>query len=53
MVYVIADWETSTKTSYGRKANPFDKDNYVVAWGLKYKGKSLSTITCSRCQIIG
>ena len=39
MVYVIADWETSTKTSYGRKANPFDKDNYVVAWGLKYKGK--------------
>ncbi len=40
MVYVVADWETSTKTSYGRKANPFDKDNYVVAWGLKYRGKA-------------
>lgn len=30
------DWETSTKVSYGRKANPFDKDNYVVVYGVKY-----------------
>lgn len=36
---VIADWETTTKMSYKRKANPFDKDNRVVAWGLRRLGK--------------
>ena len=30
------DWETTTKTSYKRKANPYDADNFVVIWGLKY-----------------
>lgn len=36
MSIAVIDWETSTKQSYGRKANPFDKDNYVVAYGVKY-----------------
>lgn len=35
MSVLILDWETTTKTSYGRKANPFDKSNFVVAYGIK------------------
>jgi DNA polymerase I-like protein with 3'-5' exonuclease and polymerase domains len=30
------DLETTTKKSYGRKANPLDLDNKIVAIGLKY-----------------
>lgn len=37
MAYLILDLETSTYTSYGRKANPFDSRNYIVSWGLKYQ----------------
>lgn len=33
MKYTVWDTETSTKTSYKRKGNPFDPDNYVVANG--------------------
>lgn len=36
MKYTVWDVETSTKTSYKRKANPFDADNYVVANGWKF-----------------
>lgn len=36
-MYVVLDLETSTKTSFGRKANPFDPDNYVVSTGLLYQ----------------
>lgn len=42
MSIVIADWETTTKMSYKRKANPFDKDNRVVCWGLRKLGKENS-----------
>lgn len=33
MKYVCWDLETSTRTEYKRKANPFSKENYVVASG--------------------
>ncbi len=35
MSYLILDLETTIKKSYGRTANPFDKDNRIVAIGLK------------------
>jgi len=42
--YVVLDLETSTKESYGRIANPFDKDNYIVSTGLKYSdGRKIKT----------
>jgi DNA polymerase I-like protein with 3'-5' exonuclease and polymerase domains len=42
--YVVLDLETSTKESYGRIANPFDKDNYIVSMGLKYSnGRRIKT----------
>ena len=37
--YAIWDIETSIKTSYKRKANPFDPENIVVASGYKFKGQ--------------
>lgn len=37
MSYLIYDKETTTKSSYHRKANPFDKDNWVVAQGYKHR----------------
>lgn len=44
MAYLIFDLETSTYSSYGRKANPFDERNYIVSWGLKYQnGKKILT----------
>jgi len=44
MAYLIFDLETSTYSSYGRKANPFDKRNYIVSWGLKYQdGRKILT----------
>ncbi len=33
MQYTVWDLETSTRTEYKRKANPFSADNYVVAQG--------------------
>ena len=42
--YAVLDLETSTKESYGRIANPFDKDNYIVSTGIKYSnGKKIKT----------
>ena len=44
MGYLVLDLETSTYSSYGRKANPFDERNYIVSWGLKYQdGRKLLT----------
>lgn len=44
MGYLVLDLETSTYSSYGRKANPFDDRNYIVSWGLKYQnGKKILT----------
>lgn len=43
-MYLVLDLETSTKTSFGRKANPFDPDNYVVSTGLLYQdGRRIKT----------
>lgn len=36
-MYCVIDKETSIYESFGRKANPFDHRNYVVANGLKYQ----------------
>lgn len=37
MSYVTWDIETTTRTSFKRKANPFDPENYVVMSGYKFK----------------
>jgi len=36
-MYCVIDLETSIYESYGRRANPFDARNYIVASGLKYQ----------------
>lgn len=38
MSYTTFDIETTTTTSFKRKANPFDKRNWVVTYGFKNKG---------------
>ncbi|UCR81409.1 DNA-directed DNA polymerase [Brevundimonas phage AA] len=38
MSYVIWDLETTIRTSFKRKANPFDRDNFVVMQGYKRFG---------------
>lgn len=38
MSYATWDTETTIKTSFKRKANPFDKDNWVVTHAYKKKG---------------
>lgn len=38
MSYTTWDIETTIKNSYKRKANPFDRDNYMVMQGWKRKG---------------
>lgn len=38
MSYTIWDVETSIRTSFKRKANPFDPENFVVMSGYKAKG---------------
>lgn len=40
MSYVTWDCETTTHTSFKRKANPFDKANHVVTHGFKHKGET-------------
>ena len=37
MTYRTWDTETTTRTSFKRKANPFDPENFVVMSGHKYK----------------
>lgn len=41
MTYTTWDIETTTKTSFKRKANPFDRGNWVVTHGFKKKGASV------------
>ncbi len=38
MSYTVCDLETTIRTSFKRKANPFDPENYVVMAGWKRKG---------------
>lgn len=38
MTYTTWDIETTTRTSFKRKANPFDKGNWVVTHAFKKKG---------------
>lgn len=38
MTYCTWDTETTIKTSFKRKANPFDQANWVVTHGFKHKG---------------
>ena len=38
MTYCTWDTETTTRTSFKRKANPFDQDNWVVTHAFKKKG---------------
>ena len=40
MTYATWDTETTIKTSFKRKANPFDPANWVVTHGWKHKGDS-------------
>lgn len=42
MTYCTWDTETTTKTSFKRKANPFDKDNWVVTHAFKKKGEAVT-----------
>lgn len=41
MSYLIHDCETTIKKSYKRSANPFDKDNWVVANGFRRPGEEI------------
>ena len=41
MTYCTWDTETTIKTSFKRKANPFDEDNWVVTHAYKSKGGSV------------
>lgn len=40
MTYVVIDLETTTRTSYKRKANPFDSDNKIIIAVYKSEGAS-------------
>jgi DNA polymerase I-like protein with 3'-5' exonuclease and polymerase domains len=42
MSYTTWDTETTTATSFKRKANPFDKANWVVTHGWKSKGGAVT-----------
>lgn len=41
MTYCTWDTETTIKTSFKRKANPFDEANWVVTHGFKHKGEEI------------
>lgn len=44
MSYVVLDIETTTHTSFKRKANPFDPRNWVVLAGWKHKDGTISSL---------
>lgn len=44
MSYIVLDIETTTHTSYKRKANPFDPRNWVVLAGWKHKDGAISSL---------
>jgi hypothetical protein len=41
MTYCSWDTETTINTSFKRKANPFDPNNWVVTHGFKKKGSGV------------
>ena len=43
MSYAVLDIETTTHTSFKRKANPFDPRNWVVLAGWKFKGDAIQS----------
>lgn len=43
MTYTVHDLETQIHQGFKRKANPFLKDNFIVARGWKHKGDSQGT----------
>lgn len=44
-MYLVFDLETTIKSSFKRKANAFDPDNWVVARGWKYEGDAQNSWT--------
>lgn len=44
MSYVTWDIETTIKSSFKRKANPFDRRNWVVTHGMKHKGGGVAEL---------
>ncbi|APL99481.1 DNA polymerase [Aquamicrobium phage P14] len=45
MSYCTFDLETTIKSSFKRKANPFDPANFIVAVGWKFKGNEKPSMT--------
>lgn len=44
MSYFVYDRETTTRTTFKRKANPFDPLNWTVALGYKHQGEGVETV---------
>lgn len=44
MTYFVYDRETTTRTSFKRKANPYDSLNWTVALGFKHQGGAVETV---------
>ena len=44
MSYYVFDFETTTRKSFKRTANPFDALNWVVALGYKHQGEESQTV---------
>ena len=42
--YIVLDVETTTQTSFKRKANPLDTDNYIVALGYKQYNSKVGSV---------
>lgn len=50
MTYATWDTETTTRTSFKRKANPFDKQNWVVTHAFKKKGGAVEEYRFGRSR---
>jgi DNA polymerase I-like protein with 3'-5' exonuclease and polymerase domains len=50
MTYCTWDTETTTKTSFKRKANPFDSTNHVVTHGFKHKDSKVTEVRFGRSK---
>jgi DNA polymerase I-like protein with 3'-5' exonuclease and polymerase domains len=44
MGYLVYDRETTTRTSFKRKANPYDSLNWTCALGFKHQGGEVETV---------
>lgn len=53
MSYNVWDTETSIRTSYKRKANPFDRENFVVMQGWKRAGGTIGHDYFGRAGSLG